>query len=63
MRWTDLREYGGFVRELVSHAQAAAKAGRTVDEAVGSLTLAERYPGYEMSSARTMVQRVYDELK
>ena len=37
------------------------KAGRSVDEAVNSMKLPERFKNYDMSNARADVQRVYEE--
>jgi len=63
MKWADLQEYGDFLREFVTAAEAARKAGKTVDEAVSGLTLPDRYKDYNMTQARADVQRVYDESK
>jgi glyoxylase-like metal-dependent hydrolase (beta-lactamase superfamily II) len=63
MRWDDLREYADFMRDFVAAAQAAMKAGKSVDEAVNGLKLPDRYKDYNMSNLRADVQRVYDESK
>ena len=42
-------------------ADAAMKAGKTVDEAVSGLRLPEIYKSYNMANAKADVQRVYDE--
>jgi glyoxylase-like metal-dependent hydrolase (beta-lactamase superfamily II) len=63
MRWADLEEYSAFLRDFVEAAQAARKAGKTVDEAVNTLKLSEKYKGYNLAQARADVQRVYDESK
>jgi cyclase len=57
----DLREYADFVRELVAAADAARKAGKSVDEAVDELKLPDRYRDYVMTNARADIQRLYDE--
>jgi len=61
MKWADLQEYADFTREFVAAAQAARKAGKSVDEAVKELKLPEKYKAYNMANARNDVQRVYEE--
>jgi glyoxylase-like metal-dependent hydrolase (beta-lactamase superfamily II) len=61
MRWADLQEYAGFVRDFVAAAQAAQKAGKTVDQAVAELKLPDRYQAYNLANAKADVQLVYDE--
>jgi glyoxylase-like metal-dependent hydrolase (beta-lactamase superfamily II) len=63
MKWADLQEYGDFLRDFVAAADAARKAGKTVDEAVSGLKLPDRYKDYNMAQAKADVQRVYDESK
>jgi glyoxylase-like metal-dependent hydrolase (beta-lactamase superfamily II) len=63
MQPADLREYADFMRDFVAAAEAAMKAGKSVDDAVSSLKLPDRYKDYNMSNLRADVQRVYDELK
>jgi len=60
--WDDLREYARFNRDFLDAVRAALEGGRSVDQAVISLDLQARYPGYEMDRARTNVQAIYDEL-
>jgi len=62
MKWTDLQEYQAFTREFVQAAQAARKAGKSVDEAAATLRLPDTYRSYDMANAKADVQRVYDEL-
>jgi glyoxylase-like metal-dependent hydrolase (beta-lactamase superfamily II) len=62
MTKADLQEYADFLREFVTAAQAARKAGQTVDEAVKGLKLSDRFRNYDMANARADVQRVYEEL-
>ena len=62
MKWTDLQEYADFTRALVAAAEAAMKAGKSVDEAVNGLKLPDRFKDYNMANARADVQKVYDEL-
>jgi glyoxylase-like metal-dependent hydrolase (beta-lactamase superfamily II) len=61
MTWADLQEYADFMRDFVAAAEAARKAGKSVDEAVSGLNLAARYRDYNMAQAKADVQRVYDE--
>jgi len=62
MKWADLQEYQEFTRALVQAAEAARKAGKTVDAAAASLGLPAKYRSYDMANAKADVQRVYDEL-
>jgi cyclase len=62
MKWADLQEYAEFTRAFVAAAEASRKAGKSVDEAIGSLGLPDSYKGYDMANAKADVQRVYDEL-
>ncbi len=39
----DLKTYGDFTREFVQTAQAAKKAGRTIDDVVNSWKTPERF--------------------
>ena len=61
--WADLQEYADFMREFVAAAQAAKKAGKSVDEAAKSLTLPDKYKSYNLDRAKEDIQRVYDETK
>jgi len=61
--WRDLQEYAQFTRAFVAAAQAAMKAGKTVDEALAGLKLPDTYKDYDMTNARADIQRVYEEAK
>ena len=63
MRWADLQEYAEFNRDFLSAVREALKAGKTVDEAVASLNLQEKYKHYGMERAKANVQAIYNELK
>jgi cyclase len=63
MKWADLQEYAAFMRDFVAAAQAAQKAGKSVDDAVTNLNLPTTYRDYNMAQAKADVQRVYDESK
>jgi glyoxylase-like metal-dependent hydrolase (beta-lactamase superfamily II) len=61
MTWADLREYADFIREFMAAANAARKAGKSVDDAVNGLKLPDRYRDYNMANARADIQALYDE--
>lgn len=58
----DLQEFQRFVADLSTHAQTAMKAGKSVDEAFASFSVA-KYPGYTNERVKGSMQAVYDELK
>ena len=60
--WQDFVEYAEFTREFVAAAEAAFEAGRSAAEAAASLTLAERYPAYDMERAEAGIEAIYAEL-
>ena len=68
-RWNDLREYADFTKDFVSYAQAAIKAGKSVDQAAADYKVAPKYKGYVVTIAEGFVtpkgnlQMAYDELK
>lgn len=62
MNWDDLAEYADFTRELRDAARAAFDAGRTVDQAVASLDLPDRFAEYDMAGAHAFVEAIYAEL-
>ena len=47
MTWADLQEYADFMRDFVAAAQAARKAGKSVDEAVNGLNLPDKVQGLQ----------------
>jgi hypothetical protein len=48
--------------EWVAAVQTAAKAGKSVDEALTSINLAARYPGYTSENYKNAITAVYAEL-
>jgi glyoxylase-like metal-dependent hydrolase (beta-lactamase superfamily II) len=60
--WDEFREYAEFTREFVAAAQAALKAGRTVEQAVSELRLPEKYKDYRMDGARAAIETIFAEL-
>ena len=63
MAWKDLQEYQRFSADLLAQAQAAMKAGKSVDDAAASMRLTDKYPGYQSERVKAAVQAIYDELK
>ena len=47
---------------MVSSAQAARKAGKSMDEATAAFSVA-KYPGYKAENVKAAIQAVYDESK
>ncbi|HSU87758.1 MAG TPA: MBL fold metallo-hydrolase [Terriglobia bacterium] len=63
MTWADLREYADFTRDFVMAAEAAMKAGKSVDEAASGLKLPDKYKNYNMANLKADIERVYAESK
>jgi cyclase len=62
MKVSDVQEYQRFLADLVTSAQAAKKAGKTVDEATSAFSVA-KYPGYKNENVKAAIQVIYDETK
>jgi cyclase len=62
-KWSDLQEYAAFTHAFVDAARAAKAAGKSVDEALAGLKLPDKYRDYNMTNARTDIQRVYEETR
>jgi len=58
----DLQEYQRFMTEWVAAVQTAAKAGKSVDEAMTSINLTAKYPGYTSENYKNAIAAVYAEL-
>jgi glyoxylase-like metal-dependent hydrolase (beta-lactamase superfamily II) len=58
----DLQDFQRFTADLSAHAQAAMKAGQSVDEAFAAFKV-DKYPGYKNERVKAAIQAVYDELK
>ena len=58
----DLQEYQRFMADLAAHAQAANKAGQSVDDAAAAFKV-DKYPDYKNERVKAAIQAVYDELK
>ncbi|MFN8061398.1 MAG: MBL fold metallo-hydrolase [Vicinamibacterales bacterium] len=61
--WKTFQEFGSFTKDFLAAVEAAAKAGKSVDEAAAGLTLATKYPGWNLDRAKDNVAKIYAELK
>ena len=52
IKMADIQEYQRYMTDFVAAAQAAMKAGKTVDEAVAGLNLSAKYPAYKSERAK-----------
>ena len=62
----EMREFAQFVRDFVTHVQAAKKAGKTAEQTVTEWTNPAKYTGYSAPNAeraRAYVQVIFDETK
>jgi cyclase len=59
----DLQEYQRFMTDWVDAVRAAATAGKSVDEAVTSIDLTRKYPGFKNERYKAAITAVYAELK
>ena len=62
----DMREFASFVRDFVTHVQAAKKAGKTPAQAVKEWTNPAKYSGYSAPNAEratAYAQVIFDETK
>jgi cyclase len=62
MSWRDLEEYAAFVADFVGAVQASRERGLSVDEALATLSLPDRYQSFDMKSARGAIEAIYAEL-
>jgi len=62
MSWKDFVEYADFTRDFLAAVRDAIVAGKSVDEAVASLKLPDRYKDYGMEHAKANVEAIYKEL-
>jgi len=61
--WQAFVEYGEFNRAFLTTVQAAAKAGKTVEQAVADLALPDKFKAYGMQGAKDNVQKIYSEIQ
>jgi glyoxylase-like metal-dependent hydrolase (beta-lactamase superfamily II) len=59
--WKDLQTYQEYTADLLSQSEAAAKAGKSVDDAVAAMNL-RKYAGFETTRLKAAVQAIYDEV-
>jgi glyoxylase-like metal-dependent hydrolase (beta-lactamase superfamily II) len=61
--WNAFKEYGEFMRDMVSAVQQAKKGGKTADQAAAELKLPEKFKDYGMARAKDGVTKIYAEVK
>lgn len=61
--WQAFVEFGAFNRAFLTAVQSAAKAGKTIDQAVAELSLPATFNGYGRQSAKDYAQHIYTESK
>jgi glyoxylase-like metal-dependent hydrolase (beta-lactamase superfamily II) len=61
--WKAFGEFAEFVQAVVSATEAAAKAGKSADEAAGSITLPPQFKDYKVDRLKADVGIIYTELK
>ena len=61
--WAAFVEFGEFVREFVSSVEAAARAGKSAEQAAAELKLSGRFSDYTTTRAKANVDVIYRELK
>ena len=60
--WQGFLEYGEFMKSWVGSVSAAAKSGKTADQAVAEFTPAEKFKGYNTQRAKANVDVIYKEV-
>ena len=65
MTWADLKEFSDFNKDFLSYAQAAMKAGKTVDAAAAEYTIPATYKDYtpNPTQVKSNLQVIYNELR
>lgn len=61
--WQAFVDYGEFMKLFVSSVEAAAKAGRTPDEALAGFKAPEKFAKYNMQRAKANVEVIYKEVQ
>ena len=61
--WSALAEYGEFNLAFLNATKAAHKAGRSVEDAVASFKMPDKFKDYTMSGLKDNVAKIYAELK
>ena len=61
--WQAFVDYGDFMQSWVNSVTAAAKAGKTAEQAVSEFKPADKYASYNMSRAKANVDVIYKEVQ
>jgi glyoxylase-like metal-dependent hydrolase (beta-lactamase superfamily II) len=60
--WAAFTEFGEFVRAFVSNAEASAKSGKSIDQAVSDMKLPDKFSSYTTTRAKAAVEVIYKEV-
>ena len=60
--WSDLEQYQQFMTDLVAAVKDVKDAGRTAADAVASIDLSSRYPGYSTGRMQAAIEVIFEEL-
>ena len=64
MKWSDLKEYAEYTKDLLATTQAAIKAGTSVDDAANAYKFPDKHKDYNFRYAtKQYMQSVYNELR
>ena len=61
--WQAFVDYGEFMKLFVSSIEAAAKAGKTPDQALAEFTAPEKFASYNLERAKANVEVIYKEVQ
>jgi glyoxylase-like metal-dependent hydrolase (beta-lactamase superfamily II) len=61
--WQAFLDYGEFIKSFVSSVEAAAKAGKTADQALSEYAVPEKFKSYNMGRAKADIELIYKEVK
>jgi glyoxylase-like metal-dependent hydrolase (beta-lactamase superfamily II) len=61
--WQAFVDYSEFIRSFVSSAEASAKAGKTVEQALADFVPADKFKSYNMGRAKANIELIYKETK
>jgi cyclase len=59
----DLQEYQRFTADLLAGVEAAKKSGKSAADALASINLSAKYPGYQSERVKAAVDTIYTELQ
>tara|TARA_B100001123_G_scaffold450199_2_gene619158 strand:+ start:3995 stop:4738 length:744 start_codon:yes stop_codon:yes gene_type:complete len=62
LTWDDFRTHSNFTHDLVSGIKSAHAAQKSVDEALATFMLQDKYPEYDLTDVRSVTEILYDEL-